>query len=369
MTMSGTRKTWAAVLGVVLLGALWFVLPQLGVVVLSALLAYIFRPFFLRLRRIGRGPAVALTLVSTFLVVLVPLGFVVISAVGQLGRIASVAGRMQYWETMPEVVRKAIDIADDVLSSVTGVRPSITDQSVSEFLRTAVPAVARTGTQLLVSVAGNLPGLFVAVIVYIFLFIEFTLRGPELVRAVERISPFDQIVTDTYVRRIGLMSKAMVTGQLIISLVLSIFSSLLLIPLGYGHSFFIFLILFTVLNFIPLGCGVVFIPLTVYSMVTGHFWLGLVLLVLFYAFGNVDPIMRSRLIPDEIHLSVGMTMLATFCGVAHFGILGVVYGPIIMILVITTVDFANQFREGRPHDPEAVTSATTGAGTTTGAVD
>ncbi len=356
MVMGGTRRTWAAVLVVVLLGALWFVLPQLGVVVLSALLAYIFRPLFLGLRRIGKGPAVALTLISTVLVVLVPLGFVIVSAVGQLTRIASVAGRIQYWETMPEAVQKTIDIANDVLSSVTGVRPSITDQSVSEFLRTAVPAVARTGVQLLVGFAGNLPGLFVAVIVYIFLFIEFTVRGPELVRAVERVSPFDQEVTDTYVRRVGLMSKAMVTGQLVISLVLSMFSSLLLIPLGYGHSFFIFLILFTILNFIPLGCGVVFIPLTLYAMITGHFWLGLVLLVLFYAFGNVDPIMRSRLIPDEIHLSVGMTMLATFCGVAHFGILGVVYGPIIMILIITTVGFANQFR-AVPTDPPAATEA------------
>lgn len=345
MTTQENRRTWAIMLVVVLLGALWFVLPQLGVVVLSALLAYIFRPLFLALRRIGKGPAVAVTLISSFLVVLVPVGFVIVSAVGQLGRIASAAGRVQYWERMPEPVEKAINIANDVLSPLTGVRPSITDHSVIEFLRTAVPAVARTGVQLLVGVAGNLPGLFVAVIVYIFLFIEFTLRGPELVRSVESVSPFEQTVTDTYVRRIGLMSKAMVTGQLIISLVLSAFSALLLIPLGYGGSFFILLILFTVLNFIPLGCGVIVVPVIIYSMLTGQFWVGLVMLVLFYAFGNLDPVLRSKLIPGEIQLSVGMTMLATFCGVAHFGILGVVYGPIVMILIVTTVQFATESRQ------------------------
>ena len=31
-------------------------------------------------------------------------------------------------------------------------------------------------------------------------------------------------------------------------------------------------------------------------------------------------------------------MLATFCGVAYFGILGIVYGPIITVLIVTTVD-------------------------------
>ena len=41
MVMGGTRRTWAAVLVVVLLGALWFVLPQLGVVVLIVLYHWI----------------------------------------------------------------------------------------------------------------------------------------------------------------------------------------------------------------------------------------------------------------------------------------------------------------------------------------
>ena len=48
--------------------------------------------------------------------------------------------------------------------------------------------------------------------------------------------------------------------------------------------------------------------------------------------------MRSKLMPKQVYLSVALTMVATFCGIAYFGILGVVYGPVIMIVLTTTVD-------------------------------
>ena len=73
-------------------------------------------------------------------------------------------------------------------------------------------------------------------------------------------------------------------------------------------------------------------------MFTGQFWLSLVVIALYYAAGNLDPLLRTRLIPKQIQLSVAITMIATFCGIAYFGILGVIYGPVIMILLKTTVD-------------------------------
>ena len=84
--------------------------------------------------------------------------------------------------------------------------------------------------------------------------------------------------------------------------------------------------------------------MAMYSMFTGQFWPGLVVIILYSLSGNLDPILRARLIPDKIQLSIGLTMLATFCGLAYFGILGVVYGPIIMILIVTTIEFYKKAR-------------------------
>lgn len=329
---------WTAAIIIALAVAVWFFWPQLGVVVLTALMAYLFYPLYKKLKRKGGGVAAAVTLLASFLVVLIPLTFVTVSAVSQLAAFAETVGSAQYWQDMPEFAQKAIDVTNNVLAPITGNRPSITESGVIDFLKNTLPGVLRSTAQVLLGVLSSIPRLALGVLVYIYLFLAFLRYGPQIVQKVKALSPFEPKITDHYLERVGLMANAMMKGQLIMSMITSAFSALLLIPLGYGHLFFILFILFTIMNFIPLGCGILLIPMAIYSMLTGQFWMGLIVIVLYYTFGNLDPIWRTKLIPKKVQLPVALTMLATFCGVAYFGFLGIVYGPIITILIVTTVD-------------------------------
>lgn len=327
----------------------WFLLPQLGVVVFTALMAFVFYPLYSKMKRKKGGLAAGLILLISFVIVLIPVTFVTVATVGQLASFAETASQSQYWERMPEFAQKAIDITNDVLAPITGQRPSLTDQTVVNFLKNAVPTIARGMTTILLNVLSSVPGLAIALIMYIFLFVEFLRYGPELITKIEKVSPFGSTITHHYIERVGLMANAMVKGQLIISMIIAAFGAGLLALLGYGHYFFILLVIFTVLNFIPLGAGILVVPLALYTMFTGQFWLSLVVIVLYFAFGStVEPLLRSRLMPAKIQLSVGLTMLATFCGIAYFGILGVIYGPIIMIIIITTFEFYLEFKSKQP---------------------
>lgn len=335
-------RIWNIALIAIIVITVWFLLPQLSVVIFTALMAFVFYPLYKRLKRKNGGVAAVLTLLTSFLVVLIPIAFVTIATVSQLAGFAEAASQSQYWEQLPEFAQKAIDITNDILAPITGARPSLTDQNIIDFLRTNIPIIARSAANVLLNILGSLPGLGIALVIYIFLFVEFLRNGHRYLAKLEAISPFEKEVTRRYVDKIGMMANAMVTGQLIISMVISAIAAALLILLGYGHYFFIFFVLFTVLNFIPLGSGIIVTPLAIYSMFTGQFWMALVVIVLYYLAGNLDPILRARLIPNKIQLSVGMTMLATFCGIAYFGILGVAYGPIIMIIIKTTLDFYSE---------------------------
>ena len=170
--------------------------------------------------------------------------------------------------------------------------------------------------------------------------------GPKLIESIKKASPYPAKVTDQLVERTNLMASAMVRGQLVIAATIAAFSAALLIPLGFGSYYFVLLIIFTVLNFIPLGSGIVFVPLVVIQMVSGHFWLGLVLIGLHYAFGNIDPIMRARFVPKSINLSSGWTIVSTFCGIAYFGIIGVVYGPILFIILVSLWQAYLEYSQG-----------------------
>lgn len=318
---------------------IWFLWPHLWTLVLTALMAYLFYPLFKKLRR-GKGYFAAWgTLFISFLVVLVPIGIIIAAAIGQLSHLAEVAGKADTWRQMPAALEDAIAAANSILEPIIGTRPSITEAGTIEYLQKTVPVLAEALAAVLLGVLASIPAIAIAFVIYTFVFVELLLRGPRLIEKLKQLSPLTKTDTNLYLERVGMMTNAMVKGQMMISMIISAISAALLIPLGYGEYFFILFIIFTILNFIPLGCGIVLVPLVIYSMATGQFWLGLLIFILYYAAGYLDPILRPRFIPKKIQLSTGITIVATFCGIAYFGLLGVVYGPIITILIMTTVDF------------------------------
>ena len=331
-------RLWTITAILAAVATVWFLWPQLGVLVFSALMAFLFYPLFTRLRRgNGRAAAVAVLLVS-FLVVLIPLAIVAVATIGQLVTAAEALGRSGSWQHVPEFARQIIMPINDAMAAITGSRPAVTEQSIVDFLRTVVPETARALVGLLLGFVSSLPQLGIALVVYLFVFVELLLHGPKLIERLYQLSPYGRRITERYVQRVGMMANAMVKGQLIISMIISALSAALLIPLGFGDYFFILFILFTILNLIPLGCGIVMIPLTIYSMLTGQFWVGLIVFILYLLVSNIDSLLRPRFVPKQIQLSTALMTVAAFCGIAYFGILGVIYGPIIMILILTTVD-------------------------------
>lgn len=332
------KTVWSLTLAIASIVAIWFFWPQLGVIALTAVMAFTFYPIYLKLRRKNGGIASIATLGLSFLVVVIPLSFIIFASVGQLMSLANTASDSHYLERLPSSFESVIDNLNAMIEPLTGVRENLTGEGVASFLKNSIIFLARSSAQILMGVLGSVPQMGIALIIYIFLFVEFIRRGPQIIQKLVQLSPLGEEVTVNYLARVAMMTNAMVKGQLIIAMVIAFISSLLLILLGYGQYFFLFFVVFTVLNFIPLGSGIVVLPLSLYSMLTGQFWLALVVITLYYIAGNLDPFMRSKLIPKQIQLSVALTMIATFCGIAYFGILGVIYGPVIMILLTSTVD-------------------------------
>ena len=87
-------------------------------------------------------------------------------------------------------------------------------------------------------------------------------------------------------------------------------------------------------------------------LLTGNLSSAIIILIGFYVFVNpTDLILRPKLVSKEAYLNFALMLLALFGGLAVGGILGMIYGPVIMILFITTIDiFAEYFAEPK-EDP------------------
>jgi hypothetical protein len=89
---------------------------------------------------------------------------------------------------------------------------------------------------------------------------------------------------------------------------------------------------------VPLGSGIVTIPFGIGMMFFGNIAGGL-FVVLFHIFAitNIDNFLRPILVPKEARLDSALMLLSVFSGIAMFGFFGIIVGPVLMILIVTTI--------------------------------
>ena len=83
-------------------------------------------------------------------------------------------------------------------------------------------------------------------------------------------------------------------------------------------------------------------------MLFGDFWPAVGALIVISAVSNLESFLRPKFIPKSITLTNGLTMLAAFGGIALYGLLGVVYGPIIMIIIVTSIQMHLDYYQELP---------------------
>jgi predicted PurR-regulated permease PerM len=52
---------------------------------------------------------------------------------------------------------------------------------------------------------------------------------------------------------------------------------------------------------------------------------------------SIDNVLRPFLVPKSAHLNPALMLLAVFAGLGMFGFWGIVLGPVLMIIIVTTI--------------------------------
>lgn len=347
-----TARNWLIVALVAVVLGLWFVAPYLGVIALAALMAFLFYGTFDRLQqKMKTGVAATLTFLFTILVVVGPVIIVGFITVFQLGKlIADLTSTFGTdFSTLPTAVQGAIATINTLAAQIGAGEQIITTQGVLEFIKTTLPGFLQTITTFITGFVGSIPMTIIMVIMYIFLFYEFLVYGKKITSSIVALSPFQPDITRMYLARVGLMANAMAKGQLVMSVIIALLEALTLaFFFGIWDYFLLMTVAFTLFNLIPLGAGIVIYPIILVFLLFGAIWPAIGALVVITAVSNLESFMRPRFIPKSITLTNGLTMLAAFGGIAIFGLLGVIYGPIIMIILVTSVQMYLDYYQELP---------------------
>lgn len=184
----------------------------------------------------------------------------------------------------------------------------------------------------------------------LFLFLYMLARGAKILDDLRTISPFDRKTTALYFSRMGAMIKASMVSQLLIAFILAVLAALtLLVFIGGGEYFFFMVGVLTILNMVPLGSAPLIYVICAVAIASGNISGGIWTLIIYQLLiCNIDNIMRPRLIPKSVRLNAGLMVLSVFSGLYYFGALGLVYGPLIIIMLLTTYEtYVEYVRKGQ----------------------
>jgi hypothetical protein len=63
---------------------------------------------------------------------------------------------------------------------------------------------------------------------------------------------------------------------------------------------------------------------------------------------SIDNILRPFLVPRSAHLNAALMLLSVFAGLRMFGFWGIVLGPVLMIIIVTTIGVYLAVYKGAP---------------------
>jgi predicted PurR-regulated permease PerM len=355
-TLTQKRALAVATVIAILFGA-YFLRQYFILIVVAAVVAYLFTPLYDRLnKRMGTGLSATLTLLAAFASVIVPVGLIVLIAVVQITEMVRSVAEWVEKTDFSTLGDKTLKFVNELLARVP-----FTDVTVTpEMIRNGVTTVAQRGGEWLLhtlqGAAGGLIGGITAAILFLYVFISLLTNKDAVRRLIRQLNPLGEEVTDLYLAKMGAMVNGTVRGQFIIAVCQGVAGAISIYLAGFHDGFFIFAILLSALSVIPLGSGVISIPFGIGMMLFGNIFGG-IFVILFHVVvvTNIDNFLRPILVPREARLDSALMLLSVFAGIAMFGAFGIVIGPVLMIVIVTTISVYLAVYKGVPmemHDDD-----------------
>ncbi|HTQ16206.1 AI-2E family transporter [Mycobacterium sp.] len=336
-----TQKRALAVFTIIaLLFGAYFLRDYFVLIVVAAVGAHLFTPLFNWFnKRMGTGLSATCTLLSALVVVMVPVGLVMLLAIAQIARTVDHVAEWVKSTNLSELGDRALHVVNDLLARIPFVHTTVTSEMLRKTLVSATQTAGKWLLKVLQDAAGSIPGAVTAAIIFLYVFVALLVNREKLRTLIGQLNPLGEEVTDLYLRKMGSMVRGTVNGQFVIAACQGVAGAASVYIGGFHHGFFIFAILLTALSIIPLGGGIVTIPFGIGMMFFGNV-VGGVFVVLFHlvVVTNIDNFLRPILVPRDARLNSALMLLSVFAGIAMFGPWGIVIGPVLMILIVTTID-------------------------------
>jgi predicted PurR-regulated permease PerM len=290
---------------------------------LSTLIMYtIFRPVYLSLtekRHWNRILAAISIIVGSFIIIVLPFLILSVMVVGKI------ADFQQNPERIQDLVRRIDAFAGSRLN-----QPNLIENMMGK--------ASAFANELFPSILGGALDIFIGVLIMYFLLYFMFVRHEEFENGLMHYSPFREQNALKFATELRNTTYSNVLGQGFIAFVQGSLVSIGFFMFGIKDPIF-WGVISTFLSFLPvIGAPVVFIPAAIIELANGNDFAGIGLLLWgFIIIINIDNVIRFIIAKRVADTHPIITVIGVVIGIPVFGIMGLVFGPLLLSYFVLTI--------------------------------
>ncbi len=309
-------------------------------------LTVLMHPVYRRFRaRFSANLSAIGTVVTTILIVIVPLSLVGTALAFQIGGTLEEAQAQQRELSDKYVVEQIEAILSPILKKVT---PDTFDLS-DYYLKNRTELLKSIGSPIQEAIFKFGYGAFTLVVALLSMF--FMVRDGHRLRdpALELI-PLDRDRSAQLLKRIGDTIQAVFVGVILVALIQATVAGITYWIVGVPAPFLWAVATFLLCIFPLLGAPIVYVPLSLYLASQQMYWqAGVLLGVGFLVVSNIDNLLRPFVIGARVELHPLAVFFFLLGGVFFFGPVGLMAGPMVLTLLLAIQDVVREkLREAQP---------------------
>lgn len=342
------RSVIILVLAVISLLFYQVVKPFLLSIFIAALFAALFTPLYRWfLNRVGGRPALAslLTLLLVLFFVFVPL-FMVFGTVLTQG--LSIAQAAKPWVQQ--------QIAEPGLITAQLQALPFYDQLIPyremglDWLGKITGAVSKSAIDTIQAITLGTFSALLSIVIILYTMFFFLMDGDRLLYYLLYYLPLDDKDETKLLRRFTSVTRATLKGTAVIGILQGSLAGIALHVAGIPSALF-WAVAMMFLSVVPgIGTALVWAPAVIYLIANGEVLTGALLAAYcIVVVGSIDNVLRPKLVGNDTQLHELMIFFSTLGGLATFGFMGFVIGPIIAALFVTMWElYGSEFSEWLP---------------------
>jgi predicted PurR-regulated permease PerM len=313
--------------------------PFMSVIVLAAVVTGIFKPVYKFLnKKMNSLFASLLTCTLIFFILFIP----TILFVGILSKEAYDLYLMGKGGAINDQIKPLLE-SSRVLERINLVLSNLNMEITGEELNKAISEVGKFVGLFLFqqasSIASNVFKFFVYFFFMLLIIYYLLFDGDKLIAFIIDLSPLPKEQDEKLIQKFKDMAGAILIGNGLCGLIQGVAGGIVFFLFGF-NSPFLWGVIMALLAFLPIiGIGVVFIPVALYLFLKMRIASG-IFFVVFYIIlsGGIEYLLKPKLVGQRVKMHTLLVFFSIIGGLKMFGILGIIYGPLVATAFLTLTD-------------------------------